>query len=406
SGKKITDVIDSLKRDAPVPLAMVRPNLPEALVELVHELLEKAPQDRPPTALAVMNRMKAMRAGLQREQTLVDDGLPTEAGQFDSTDTNVVAGDVASAATGVIPHGGTGQQRPRTIVSKGVGGKQPYATSDEVTVASVLEQTMVPEKGDADSATGVSKTHFQTVDTETDGPSLFRDDLEPNENRLWQFVSVAAMVAVLIGCGALFVVSGTPENADDVYRRIAANPQIDDVNQFLHQFPEDSRHAEVKALWVKLRIKAHLNRLNARDNIGRNPMKPFEKSFMEAMDGREARPQRASEMLELWADVNRKAPQKPGMSVPAKEKLEEMIELAQYESKRLADAKPVKLLSPNAKFLLEEIQAVIRESDRDTVRSKLENYLALYQGDESAAPALELVQKYLESIESTDQDNP
>lgn len=66
TGKTVTEVIESLKRDRPVPLDLVNPDLPEALVELVHQLLEKDPADRPPTALAVMNRLKAMRRAATR----------------------------------------------------------------------------------------------------------------------------------------------------------------------------------------------------------------------------------------------------------------------------------------------------------------------------------------------------
>ena len=41
TGKKITEVIDSLKRQRPVPLELIDPELPDALTELIHELLEK-----------------------------------------------------------------------------------------------------------------------------------------------------------------------------------------------------------------------------------------------------------------------------------------------------------------------------------------------------------------------------
>ena len=80
SGKNTTEVIESLKRDRPVPLDIINPELPGELVELVHHLLQKEPGDRPPTALAVMNRLKAMRAGLQQAGTVVNEGSRTEVG--------------------------------------------------------------------------------------------------------------------------------------------------------------------------------------------------------------------------------------------------------------------------------------------------------------------------------------
>ena len=71
-GKSITAVLTALKHDDPIPLDLIDPDLPEDLVQIVMELLEKKPEDRPPTALAVMNRLKAMRAGLHHMQTLAD----------------------------------------------------------------------------------------------------------------------------------------------------------------------------------------------------------------------------------------------------------------------------------------------------------------------------------------------
>ena len=78
TGKSVTQVINALQRDRPVPIDLIRPDVPPELVELIHELLEKNPEDRPPTALAVMNRLKAMKAGLERIQTVASDGAATE----------------------------------------------------------------------------------------------------------------------------------------------------------------------------------------------------------------------------------------------------------------------------------------------------------------------------------------
>ncbi|MCO8122377.1 protein kinase [Stieleria sp. TO1_6] len=71
-GKNVTEVIAAVKHKEFIPLDMIDPHLPDDVVQIVAELLEKLPENRPPTALAVMNRLKAMRTGLQRMQTMVD----------------------------------------------------------------------------------------------------------------------------------------------------------------------------------------------------------------------------------------------------------------------------------------------------------------------------------------------
>lgn len=81
-GKNITAVVDAVLRETPVPLDVLVPELPDSLVHLVSHLLEKDRGNRPPTALAVVNRLKAMKIGLERGETHVmepgeDGGGPT-----------------------------------------------------------------------------------------------------------------------------------------------------------------------------------------------------------------------------------------------------------------------------------------------------------------------------------------
>ncbi len=56
-------IIEKIFEDEPAPLARLRPDCPRALAALVHRLLEKDPDDRPPSAAAVAERLGALRAG-------------------------------------------------------------------------------------------------------------------------------------------------------------------------------------------------------------------------------------------------------------------------------------------------------------------------------------------------------
>ncbi len=78
SGRSMTKIIESLRSEQPVSLELVVPDLPTDIVAMVHDLLQKEPQDRPPTALAAMNRMKAMRLGLEKvERESLQSDAPT-----------------------------------------------------------------------------------------------------------------------------------------------------------------------------------------------------------------------------------------------------------------------------------------------------------------------------------------
>ncbi|MEZ6138586.1 MAG: serine/threonine-protein kinase [Pirellulaceae bacterium] len=69
-GKSVPEVLYAVRYN-PVPnLATRADDLPDELVALVHQLLEKDPQKRPPTALVVGNRLKALQKGMQRKTSL------------------------------------------------------------------------------------------------------------------------------------------------------------------------------------------------------------------------------------------------------------------------------------------------------------------------------------------------
>lgn len=87
-GKNSTEVIDAVRRDRPVSLELVDPELPTELVELVHQMLEKDPDKRPPTALSISNRLKAMRSGLPNHATVLMEDSATDIHPISSNPTS------------------------------------------------------------------------------------------------------------------------------------------------------------------------------------------------------------------------------------------------------------------------------------------------------------------------------
>ena len=229
-GKRITDVIDSLKREKPVPLDLIIPELPEALVELVHELLSKKPKDRPPTALAVMNRLKAMRAGLLREETIHQESEQTKSGE-------TIHAAEAKAAT----------KEPKAPVDVSSG------TVHQVDITHV-EATVVDNSnaGTANSEenTGVvveRTTHFKEVDEEEAGLSGIFGNQEPEpKNSLSQVLSIAAMIGILAVGAATVAYSFRQPSADEMFNQIIAVTETSSmadarplINRFLKVHSDD-----------------------------------------------------------------------------------------------------------------------------------------------------------------------
>ncbi len=266
TGKSVTEVIESLKRDRPVPLDLINPELPEALVELVHQLLEKDPADRPPTALAVMNRLKAMRAGLQREQTVVHDGSPTEVGPITSATHDTSAAGINAPDSDAVTAASDAptdvkRKKKKTIVSRG-SSAVPAVNPNQVTVVSAgSEKTLRPDspvaEQDGDSERLKTGTHFQTVSDTDVGSSVFRDPA-PEQHAAWtQWLSIAGMVGVLIiGCG-LFIYASRPPTADQLYEA-ALSGDGGARKAFMIHCPDDKRFDEILNLEMAQRTCQHV----------------------------------------------------------------------------------------------------------------------------------------------------
>lgn len=64
--RSLTGLIDSVRNETPRRIEELNPDVPLEIAELIHDLLAKVPRERPRTALAVMNRLMAIREGLRR----------------------------------------------------------------------------------------------------------------------------------------------------------------------------------------------------------------------------------------------------------------------------------------------------------------------------------------------------
>ncbi len=109
-GKSIPEVLYAVRYNSVPDLRERASHVPKELAELIHQLLEKDPQRRPPTALVVGNRLKSLLAGLNRRAAGANpsDASTTGAGtkvigaQLTSLDLSDVD-DVELQLTGTVP---------------------------------------------------------------------------------------------------------------------------------------------------------------------------------------------------------------------------------------------------------------------------------------------------------------
>ena len=401
TGKKITEVIESLKRDRPVPLDLVNPELPEELVELVHDLLEKAPEDRPPTALAVMNRLKAMRAGLQREKTIMGDGdgLQTEVGGS-NPDTSPSGIGAPDASTGVIDKAGK-SPRKRTIVSRGGdatrSGTQaaPIANPSDATVASAgaSDQTVRPDGSVSDredTSRTYTGTHFQTVDGSSSTSGVFEDyDSQEESSSITHWLSIAGMIAFLVFGAGLFLYSIIPPNADQLHAE-AAEGDTGAMKTFIRRFPGDPRADEIRKTLKNKELNGVINRLDTT----LADLTAAESAFLFVMQGREQYPKASSIKIRKWLDVY--DAEQTGEKKTQKNH-DQMVELAKFEADQLEARAPKIILSPQAEELIQRIRDAVKLEDPEQTRKILQGIIDTSRED-WAEPAREEAQVHLDLL--------
>jgi len=406
TGKSVTQVINALQRDRPVPIDLIRPDVPPELVELIHELLEKSPQDRPPTALAVMNRLKAMKAGLERIQTVASEGSPTEQGLGEEG----LTGEFAAAeresnrdGTGIDVHAGTGRDATPTS-----GSEIRSAGSDDMVIVSPEEPTVMsvgnvgPTRlleglaGDDDQPT--SATHFQTVNDAKSASSVLANRNAWTEQSLVGLGTIIAMAAVLVfGCVLFFWAMQTP-SPDELYID-ALSGNTTAIQAFLRLYPNDRRYTEVEDLQMWNKLRGVLNRLNTQSKLGITDLSPSEESFIAVMEGRQLNPTQAAGKIEQWLNVYDSDADASNLE------MSEMIALAKREQLRLLERAPLNVIDKRAGNLLNRVRTALESDNPEQVRKELNAIIETFSEIDWAGPAVDEATRQLNEMEALQGKN-
>ena len=393
TGKKITEVIDSLQRDRPVPLDLVQPDLPEELVELIHELLEKDPADRPPTALAVMNRLKSMRAGLERAQTVIVDESITRVGPKPDNGLDTSLTDDPGSLTNVADPSKSGSKEQQTRIRQpgdpDVNGDS-FVVPNETTAETVGKsaRTALPDGSIPDDDEPKNKTHFRTVDD-----SIHRSGYpSAHSSHAGGYGSQAAgillMVIILLGGAGLFVYAMRPPSADKLYEAAIAG-DTGAMQAFLQNFPQDKRATAVRDRQVTARLRGVLKRFRTQQKLDVSPLDPAEESFVRAMEGRDKDPEVAVERMESWLAVYESSDDT---------EIRELTELTRHELSRLQERPKAAPLDPRLASVMKSIDEAIRGSDDSKTRKQLNGIIDTFRQTPWAAPAVERARTELERL--------
>ena len=413
-GRRLTEVMESLKRDRPVPLEMVNPDAPEALVELIHEMLEKRPEDRPPTALAIMKRLQAMRAGLLREQTLNQESSPTidsdkkqqpheKHDHLSGIDFGITreSGPLTGPGTSLSSERHTDAKKPITVATSARGDSR-QATPDDVTLASMQSSSVHDTEVPVQPTAKIRNTHFQAIDSHRPLDTSFGTKHTEDSSASLQYLSIAAMLAILAGGIGLFVWSVRTPPADVLYARILEADRNEDVTgaqalikQFVNHYPDDARQESVMELSAAVELEQYVRRLRTKANRsgGTDQLEPSEQAFLDALSNRGRRPEQSMLQLQQWLDVFGHEAAGGGFAI---RKMKSYAE-EEIERLRVMQEQTVQIDS-RVEDLRDRILWARTNLDTDQRRAMLQGIVELYRRKTWASTAVQFAEKELAEL--------
>ncbi|MCR9294789.1 MAG: serine/threonine protein kinase [bacterium] len=431
SGKSMPEVLYAVRYNPVTRLEELVPEVPRDLSELVHQLLEKEPSRRPPTAMVVGNRLKALQQGLKKlKQSRSDpaDGTRVEATRVASELTSLDLSDVEDDELRLTHEEPLSQARTDDSLPLDVLGtheRQTALAADDLVeslLPSKIQEGNQPDaiaKAGSDLARKEAAKVVPLEDSESDeermtvaGPSRYTPVTAAGESTFtlseahdekpehaWiQYVSVAGMLVLLAGAIGFGWWMLQPLPADRLYEEIMQASDSGDVGQlftvkseideFLKRFPDDKRSNEVLVLSEEMELARSSNNLQRKaSRRGQQEMTAVEQAFLDCMQARSQDWQLAQAKLAAFVDVFGSLE-----NLPRGE--QKLVDLARYAMKQ-SESGIMADVSPAAK----QLETVIRAAETSLSPVQLQAYyrdvLLLYADKPWAAEQIKRIRDKL-----------
>jgi serine/threonine-protein kinase len=326
-GKSLPEVIQGLRFEQPIPLRRLNLDVPEEFESIIGQLLEKDPQKRIPTALALAKRLKAMEHGLSVE-TQVGVPLAEELADPDSE------GDFDELR--LEPEPGAAGASPRTSFSTSVRPTMPMPSSGKTEAAAApgsvhtILSGVIPKAGSfPNGGKGASSAASAEVDLAPPSPRLTRfttvseaelrhagsrRDADESAAGSWLWITALLAVVALFCVGAIWY-ANRPPSADEIHSRVKAVADEGDsqglaelepdVQGFLAIYPDDPRTDEMRQFQEEIELYRLQRRfeLRARRVGGTDALSPIERAYMEAVRLTTTDPDAALSKYQALVDV-------------------------------------------------------------------------------------------------------
>ncbi len=450
-GKSVPEVLYSVRYNTVPDLRDRAPDVPKELVELIHQLLAKDPQQRPPTALVVGNRLKSLQAGLKHfgkerdvptaspasvpgktpgpqltslDLSEVDDDelrltgtvhsadratknnldKTVEPKPSDSNDAETYMGDVALGThelqTLIAPEGHIATPSEERFTAEASEHKLgPVSASKSASISGEF-QSASPSSS---VLTSGGPSHFTPISDAPANTTTFGVEGDDATNHFdWvHYGSMAGLIALLaasIGLGWWML---RPLTSDQLYEQImlAAGSGDDTqllnssaaVEEFLTRFPNDQRSAELQALSDEMELsrQARILQRRASRSGGMESLSAIEQGFLQSVKLLGQDNELAQRKLASFIDIFGNQEE-----LPRDEK--KLVRLADYALR--AGATGLQQETPAAAI---ELQKLIETSEQSMSPAKLNQFyndlLSLYGDLSWAQPQMDRIRGKLDA---------
>jgi serine/threonine-protein kinase len=344
--RSLVELLAVLPHEQPVPVRRLAPQTPEEFERIIHQLLEKDPQKRIPTALAVANRLRAMEHALSpetrvldgEEERSVDSCTTVEEGDQEVPSAAHTLPDKAARRTAALTQNGSAPSThaapteeeyrlapPEATVAASQLGDPPLGTRSAPHPAEGTAVLPSPRATRPNQPSGASDAEGGPAERTSARASQFTTvslaELHGTSNREespWRSWGLAGLVllagGVIFGIVLSYVVR--PPSADALFGRVqraaetgngeALLPVEGDLRRFLELYPEDPRSTQVRSYLNDLenyRLQRRMLQEARRGRLAGEDASTVQRALLEALALESSDPPAALKRLEAIVAV-------------------------------------------------------------------------------------------------------
>lgn len=413
-GRTIYEVISALQKDRPTPVRRFAPDTPEEFENIILQLLQKDPQQRIPTALALANRLKAMEHALSLETRVInpleEPPITEEALPEESLPSSAKTAVVNPTANPTLPIELAGSDEYRLAADQptkvaGVDGGPSNLTALGTQVGKRTDAGAGSgRKTDLDqpAAAGVTPANMARFTTVSEDELRGTREADETPLRMWLLVG-GLLVAGTLLIAAFGFYATSPPAADRLFASVQSAAGLGteelglhegEMEQFLQLYSADPRAAEMRAWQDELQQYRLQQRLKSRAKRagGVEGLTPAELAYLAAVQLESSDPEGARDRYTAIVAVF-SGPPDPSLNPIEQKTSQQCVELARRSAERLKVAVE-KLNAQRRRAVRQQLERAESLADKDRAAAKQiwRGIVTLY-GDQAWAEELVTVAK-------------